>query len=113
MKNYMQPGCIVDLTAPSGGVVSGSPVLIGSLLAVPIASAAEDETFAGALEGVFTLAKATSQTWSQGAKLYWDNSGKKATTSTGGGSNRFIGHAVADAATNDTTGVVRLQQSDA
>lgn len=73
MKNFLQPGNILDLIAPSGGVVSGVPVLIGSILAVPVASVAQGEVFAGAVEGVFTLPKLTANTWAVGIKVNWND----------------------------------------
>lgn len=77
MKNFLQPGGTLDLIAPSGGVVSGAPVLIGSILAVPVANAAQTLVFAGAVEGVFELAKLTANTWVAGDKVNWNDSNKE------------------------------------
>lgn len=70
----------MTFTAPSGGVVSGAPVLIGALLVVPLATVAEASKFAGETTGVFTVVKPGSQAWTEGAVLYWDNTAKKVTT---------------------------------
>ena len=73
MKNFLQPGNSLDLIAPTGGVVSGEPVLIGSILAVPVATKAQTEVFAGQVEGVFELAKLTADVWTAGAKVNWND----------------------------------------
>jgi len=106
MKVFVQPGDVLTLTAPAGGVVSGTAYLIGGLVVVAEATAAATEKFPARTAGVYTLAKATGQTWAEGAKLYWDDTAKKFTTTST--SNTFAGHAVAAAATGDTTGQVRL-----
>jgi len=106
MNNFVQPGEVQSFTAPNGGVLTGLAYKIGQALVVAVASVAQDLPFDGRIRGVFTLPKATGQTWSEGALLYWDNSGKKFTTSAGG--NRLSGWAQAEAATGDTTGSVYL-----
>lgn len=106
MTNYRQPGESVTLTAPTGGVVSGTAYLIGSLVVVAAIDAAQTLPFTGMTVGVFELAKATGQTWTEGAKLYLDNTAHNLTTTAGG--NTLAGVAVADAASGDTTGLVRL-----
>lgn len=67
-RNFIQPGDVLTLTAPSGGVVSGTAYLIGGLLVVAQNTAAQGVAFEGRTVGVFTLPKATGQTWSEGAK---------------------------------------------
>jgi predicted RecA/RadA family phage recombinase len=104
--NYLSPGDVIELTAPTGGVVRGSPVLIADILVIPTDSVAQTLRFQGKTCGVWTLNKATGQTWAEGAILYWDNSAFKFTTTVT--SNRRAGVAVAAAASGDTTGVVRL-----
>lgn len=106
MKNFLQPGNILDLIAPSGGVVSGAPVLIGSILAVPVASAAEDEVFAGAVEGVFTLAKLAANTWATGDKVNWNDSNKEFQLATSDLDNAAT--VVEDASNSVSEGKVRL-----
>lgn len=105
-KNFIQDGDILDLTAPSGGVVGGSTYKIGSIIAVALASVAEGLPFAGATEGCYTLAKATGAAWAQGDLLYWDDSGKAFTKTSSG--NTKAGVAIAAAASGDTTGKVKL-----
>lgn len=106
MNNFIQPGNVIELTAPSGGVTSGVPVQIGQLVVVPAVDAAEDERFNGQVVGVFTMPKATGEAWAEGAIVYWDQSAEEFTTTAAG--NLQAGAAAADAESADTTGTVRL-----
>jgi predicted RecA/RadA family phage recombinase len=104
--NYSQPGEVLTLTAPALGVVSGTPYKIGSLVVVALSSVAATLPFSAMTTGIATVPKATGATWSEGQKLYWDDTAKKFTpTST---SNTLSGVATAAAASGDTTGVIRL-----
>ncbi|EDX81635.1 hypothetical protein BBAL3_2792 [Brevundimonas sp. BAL3] len=106
MRNHFQPGNALDFVAPAGGVVSGVTVKKGGLIHVPSTTAAEGEAYSGDLEGVFTLAAATSQAWTQGDVLYWDDTGKVWTkTAT---SNTKGGIAAYDKLAADAVGKVRL-----
>ena len=108
MTNYIGPGDTVTRVAPVGGVVSGAPVLLGSLLVVPGATAAEADTFGAQVTGEFRGVKPGSQAWTQGAKIYWDNSAMKFTTTSGG--NTLVGTAseAVGAGADETAGIVRL-----
>lgn len=106
MQTYVQPGEVLTLTAPGGGAVSGTPYKIGSLIVVSCIDADAAAPFTAMVVGVATVPKATGQTWSEGAKLYWDNGAGKFTTTSGG--NTLAGVAVADAASGDATGQMRL-----
>ncbi|HGG04732.1 MAG TPA: DUF2190 family protein [Aliiroseovarius sp.] len=105
MKNYIQPGDTVTVAAPAD-VLSGAGVLVGALFGV----AAYDALTAADVEisrrGVFDLAKTSAQAWTQGAKIYWDNSAKVCTTTASG--NTLIGVAVLAAANPSSTGRVLL-----
>lgn len=104
--NYVQPGQVLTLTAPAGGVTSGSGHLIGAMFVVALHSALVGESFEGQLTGVWRLPKTSAQAWTEGAEIYWD--GSKATTADASGSNTLIGHAAAAAANPSATGLVRL-----
>ncbi|KAF0124703.1 MAG: hypothetical protein FD152_2940 [Xanthobacteraceae bacterium] len=84
MKNYVQPGNTITLTAPYA-VASGD-----------------------ALVGVFDITKVGSQAWTVGAKVYWDDTNKRCTTVAT--DNTLIGVAVEAVASGagDTIGRVRL-----
>lgn len=102
----VQDGDILEFTAPSGGVTTGVGVLIGSLFVVPIVSAAQTLPFNGCTEGVFTLPKTSAQAWTEGQRIYWDDSNHRCDSSAAVG--QFIGVATAVAANPSSTGTVKL-----
>lgn len=107
MKNFIQNGKNVDVTAPYA-VSSGGGVLVGALFGVAVVDIANGAVGTICTEGVFSLAKATGANTggAQGAVAYWDNTAKKVTgVST---DNTAIGHFMAAAATADATATVRL-----
>lgn len=106
MENYVQEGEVLEFTAPSGGVTSGTGVLIGSILVIPTVTAAQTVKFNGLACGVVTHAKTSAQAWTEGVKIYWDDALKVMTTTSGG--NTLVGVAAAAAANPSATGKVRL-----
>lgn len=109
MKNFIQEGEALDLIAPVGGVTSGAPVLIGTMLVVPQVSATVGQKFVGLHCGVFKLDKATGGGTgiTEGAKVWWDDAAKKITKTAG--ANKWAGHCVLAAADGDATVYVHLQ----
>ena len=107
MKNFVQNGKNVDVTAPYA-VASGAGVLVGALFGVAVADIANGAVGTIATEGVYVLSKATGAGTggAQGALAYWDDTAKKVTGVASG--NTAIGHFLAAAATADTTATVRL-----
>ena len=104
MKNYIQEGDRIALAAPYA-VSSGGGALIGAIFGVAVTDLANAEVGTFALEGVYTLPKATGAA-TLGAKAYWDNTNKNVTaTST---SNTLVGVFVAAYASGDTSANVRL-----
>lgn len=61
MKNFVQPGNVVTVTAPYT-VTSGSLVFVGSLAGVAVADAASAAPVEIATDGVFTLTHAVTNT---------------------------------------------------
>jgi len=105
MKNFVMEGKTLTLTAPYA-VTSGQGLLVGSAFGVASYDAAISTDVEAVLEGVFTLTKATGQTWAVGALIYWDNAARNCTTTVA--TNKLIGVAQAAALTGDTVGNVRL-----
>ena len=107
MKNYVQPGATLTLTAPYA-LTSGDGLLVGSIFGVAAGDAASGATVEAALTGVFDLTKIGSQAWTVGAKVYWDDTNKRCTTVAT--DNTLIGAAVEAVASGagDTIGRVRL-----
>ena len=110
MKNYVQPGNTITLTAPYA-VASGDGLLVGSIFGVAAGDAASGATVEAALTGVIDLTKIGSQAWTVGAKVYWDDTNKRCTTVAT--DNTPIGVAVEAVAggAGDTIGRVRLNGS--
>ena len=107
MKNYVQPGNTITLTARYA-VTSGDGLLVGSIFGVAAGTAALGEPVEAALVGVYDLKKVASQAWVAGDKIYWDNTAKQTTKTLT--SNTLFGvatEAVAGGAT-DLIGRVRL-----
>lgn len=107
MKNFVQPGNTITLIAPYA-VASGDGLLVGSIFGVAAGTAALGETVEAALTGVFDITKIGSQAWTAGARIYWDDTNKRATNVAT--SNTLIGvatEAVAGGA-GDSIGRVRL-----
>lgn len=106
MKTYRAPGEVLELTAPAGGVVSGTAYKIGSAIVVATHDAAATAKFNGLYEGIVEIAKVSAQAWTEGQQINYDNATKLATTVTTG--NFLLGVAVAAAANPSATGLVRL-----
>lgn len=105
MKNYIKPGDIVTMIA-SADVAGGAGHLVGSFFGVAVATAVEDDPVELATFGEYDLAKAASQAWTVGVKVYWDDTAKLCTTTASG--NRLVGAATLAAASDDATGRVYL-----
>ena len=110
MKNYVQPGNTLTLTAPYA-VTSGGGLLVGAIFGVAAGDVASGATVEAALTGVFDLTKIGSQAWTVGAKVYWDDTNKRCTTVAT--DNTLVGVAVEAVAggASDTIGRVRLNGS--
>ncbi len=106
-NTFIQEGCVLEFAAPTGGVVSGTPLLIGGLIVVPLVTAAQTVRFNCAAAGVFTAPKATGVAWTEGQILYWDSTAGNFATAQSATARR-AGFAVVAAASGDTTGIVRL-----
>lgn len=102
MKNYIQDGQIIDLTAAEE-LSSGELVQIGDRVgaaAVDIANGSEGSV---RLSGVINAAKTTSQSWTVGQKLYM-NTSTKALTNVATAGYPFAGICVEAAGSSDTSG---------
>ena len=106
MKTFAEPGEIIPLTAPSGGVVTGTAYKIGSLVVVATMTVAQTLMFSALVRGTVSHAKVSAQAWTEGVKIYWDDSAKNFTTTST--SNTLVGVAAAAAANPSATGYVRL-----
>jgi predicted RecA/RadA family phage recombinase len=103
MNNYVQPGVTLTVTAPAN-VASGDLVVVGSIVGIAAFDADSGAEVEVETEGVFTIAKVTTDVVTAGAKLYWDAGAGKATVTAGNGSKPLIGYATR-AAGNGVTSV--------
>lgn len=91
MKNFVAVGNTIEFTA-AAAIASGEPVVIGTLIGIANGPVANGARGVANLTGVYDLAKAASQAWTVGAKVYWDATNKVATTTSSG--NTLLGAAV-------------------
>jgi predicted RecA/RadA family phage recombinase len=105
--NYIQPGKIMEFTAPVGGVVSGNGYVIGSLFVVATNDADAGDTFRGAVGEVWALPKTAALALTEGQLVYWDTA-TNAIVGAPGATARRIGCAAAAAAGADATAAIRL-----
>jgi len=108
MKNFVQPGLSVSLPMPYDRT-SGQGVLVGALFGVVAVDALSGASAEVAVNGVFDITKEAPLVIAVGARVFWDNTNKRVTTTSTG--NVAIGHAVVAAASADTTARVRLSGS--
>lgn len=106
MRTYKHPGHVLTLTAPAGGVTSGNGYKIGEIFVVAADDAAAAAAFEGQLTGVFALPKETGTAWTEGQRLYWDDTNDRVTTAASG--NMPIGVASEAATSGASVGNVRL-----
>lgn len=103
--NFERDGNVLTLAAPTGGVTSGTPVAIGDLIGVPIATADATDDFALARTNCWTVPKSGSSgpVFAVGDPVYW--TGALATTD---GGYPLLGIATTAAGASDTSVVVCL-----
>jgi predicted RecA/RadA family phage recombinase len=89
-KRYVQPGNVIDYVAGSA-LASGRMVVIGGKVGVLGADAANGETVAAHVEGVFDYKKKAGDTFAQGALAYYDATNDYLTSTSSG--NTLAGYA--------------------
>jgi predicted RecA/RadA family phage recombinase len=94
LNNFTQPGEVITFTAPTGGVVSGSAYLIGSLLVIATKTVAQTLPFEAMTGGVVDVPKVADEVWTECLKIYWDDTAKKFTLDDDTGSNPLVGVAI-------------------
>jgi predicted RecA/RadA family phage recombinase len=99
-RNFVQEGSIIDHT-PGSAVASGAVVLMGARIGIALSAIAANATGSVQVEGVFTVAKLSTDVVAQGALLYWDAGNSRLTTTAG--ANVLAGYATAAAGNGVTT----------
>ncbi|UWQ77612.1 DUF2190 family protein [Leisingera sp. S132] len=105
MKNQLQEGEVLTVTAPYD-VKSGEGCKVGAIFGIASIDALAGEPVQIKRRGVFDLIKTSAQAWTQGAKIYWDDTNKRTTTAASG--NTLVGAATLAAADPSDTGTVLL-----
>ncbi len=100
MKNFIQPGDSLTVSAPYA-VTSGQGVLIGALFGIAAYDAAISTMVEIQTEGVFDISKEPALAISAGARVFWDNTNRRITTTAT--SNYQVGIAALPALAADTT----------
>ncbi|MBM3518161.1 MAG: DUF2190 family protein [Alphaproteobacteria bacterium] len=77
MKNFIQNGNMILVTAPVGGIASGQRILVGSLFGVAAKAAAEGGSVEIATVGVYELPKAPATMIALGDRVSWDDAAKQ------------------------------------
>lgn len=72
MRNYVQPGNVIEVLAAAAAVAPGQVVVIGAILAIANGSAAAGESYNATRGGVFEVPKVGGAAFTQGQPLYWD-----------------------------------------
>ena len=108
MKTFIQPGNVISVTAPAGGVTANQGLLIGSLFDIATCDALEGECTEIATTGVFDLNKDAATVIEQGDSVAWDDAAKEITLP--GGGPYLVGIATLAAGDGATTVTVRLDE---
>jgi predicted RecA/RadA family phage recombinase len=108
-KNYLHEGWTIAVPAPTGGVHSGDPILVGGFFGVANYDAEQTLPVEITLGGVWQLPKATTVTFAVGAAVYFDaTAGNVTSVSTRG--NKLIGAATQCAGASDAREAQRSQR---
>ena len=81
--NYVLDGVHIDYTC-TGTVSSGQVLLIGARIGIALKSGVSGNIIAVRMQGIFTIAKHSTDVVAQGALLYWDNTNSRLTTTAAG-----------------------------
>ena len=100
MKTFVQPGDSLTVVAPYA-VTSGQGVLVGAIFGVAAYDAALNANVEVQTEGVFDITKEPALAITAGARVYWDNTNRRITTTATG--NYHVGIATLAALAADST----------
>jgi predicted RecA/RadA family phage recombinase len=102
MRNYVQSGNSLAIAVPyAGGILSGQGVLVGALFGVAASDGAQNAIIEAATQGVFDITKEPALAITAGARVFWDNTNRRITTTATG--NFQVGIASLAALAADTT----------
>lgn len=99
MKNYIQKGNTLSVIAPYL-VSAGQGVRVGALFGIAAHNAAQGAAVEIVRRDVFDVTAVTADTAAQGAKIYWDDTARKVTTTA---TNNILVGCVTEAKANGDT----------
>ena len=76
MRNYLQNGHVITVTAPTSGIASGDGLLIGSIFGIAAYASSEGDPVELATTGIYQLPKESTAVLTVGAPVSWDDSAK-------------------------------------
>ena len=102
MRNFVQPGDSLAIAVPyAAGVTAGQGVLVGALFGVAAVDGAQNAIIEAQTQGVFDITKEPALAITAGARVFWDNTNRRLTTTATG--NFQVGLATVAALAADTT----------
>jgi predicted RecA/RadA family phage recombinase len=107
MKNFVQRGDVIDITAGSN-LTGGVATVLGNSIAIPVTDIASGAIGAALIEGVVTLPKASAKTYNVGDLVDWDVSASQVDTSAATGDLTGFGIAVTAGVNGSTSIAVKL-----
>ncbi len=109
MRNFIQPGHSLAVAVPyAGGVTAGQGVLVGALFGIAAIDGIQNATIEVATQGVFDVTKQPSLAITAGARVFWDDTNRRVTTTAAG--NFQVGIATQAALAADATARVWLNR---
>jgi predicted RecA/RadA family phage recombinase len=86
MRNCIRPDArSIPMVVPyAGGILSGQGMLVGAFFGVAAMDAAQNDTVECETRGEFELPKEPGQAVTAGARLFWDNTNRRLTTTATG-----------------------------
>jgi predicted RecA/RadA family phage recombinase len=86
MRNALRPdGRSFPFAVPyAGGILSGQGMLVGAFFGVAAVNGAQNEVIECACQGEFSLTKEPSLAIAAGARVFWDNTNRRITTTATG-----------------------------
>ena len=108
MRNCIRPDArSIPMVVPyAGGILSGQGMLVGAFFGVAASDAAQNASVECETRGEFELPKEPALAITQGARVFWDDTNRRLTTTATG--NFQVGIATVTAASADTTVRVML-----
>jgi len=110
-QSFIQPGSILNLTAPYARATSGLGALIGAIFGVSCDTVASAALGDFQIDGVHSLLKVGSQAWTEGMNVHWDDTNKRCTSDAAAGPKIGVAVEAVASGVGDTTGKVKLMPS--